>query len=164
MNSIRKKSASPLSYEQALQRLAALCSQSEHSSAEVRKKALLWQLSSADADRLVDYLTEERYIDDERYCRAYAKDKLRYNHWGRFKIGQMLRLQGLSDAYIRSGLASIDDEEYEKILTDIIRTKDKTIKDSDLYVRRAKLMRHALSKGFESDIVAKLLPECGEDW
>lgn len=162
MMKFRKKSTEPLSYEQALQRLAALCSQGEHSSAEIRAKALQWQLSEADADRLIDYLTDERYIDDERYCKAYANDKLRYNHWGRFKIRQMLHLQGLSGEHIRAGLDSINDKEYKKILTDIILAKSRGIKDTDPYTRHAKIMRHATSKGFESDAIAKLLSECGE--
>lgn len=159
----RKRNTAPVSYEQALQRLASLCSQSEHSSAEIRQKAASWQLSPADTDRLVDYLTDERYIDDERYCKAYANDKLRYNHWGRFKIRQMLQFQGLASEHIRAGLESINDEEYKKILTEIILSKIRSLKDSEPYTRYAKVMRHATSKGFESDAIAKLLSECGEN-
>ena len=162
MMAFRKKTTEPLSYEQALQRFTALCSQSEHSSAEIRTKALQWQLSAADTERLVDYLIDERYIDDERYCKAYANDKLRYNHWGRFKIRQMLHIQGLASEYIRAGLESINEDEYKKILTDIIHTKNRSIKDDDPYTRHVKIMRHAASKGFESDAIAKLLPECDE--
>lgn len=153
------RSSSParaLTYEQALQRLAALCSHSEHSSAEMRRKALLWQLSEADADRLVDYLMDERYIDDTRYCRAFVRDKLRYNHWGRIKIYQMLRMQGLAEADIRQGMDAIDEEEYRKILTEIIRTKARTLSEEDPRQRQAKILRHAASKGFELDAILEV--------
>lgn len=156
--------ARPLTYEQALQRLTALCSRSEYSSAEVREKARLWQLPVGDTDRLVDFLIDERYIDDARYCRAYAKDKLRYNHWGRVKIGQMLRAQGLDDRDIREGLEEIDEEEYRKILADVVRAKDRTLSEADPYIRQQKILRHAVSKGFEMHLVldSGLLEQTGE--
>ena len=106
---------------------------------------------------------QEAYIDDERYCKAYANDKLRYNHWGRFKIRQMLQFQGLASEHIRAGLESINDDEYKKILTEIILSKIRSLKDTEPYTRYAKVMRHATSKGFESDAIAKLLSECGEN-
>ncbi len=156
-------SAKPLTYEQALQRLAALCGQSEHSSAEVRRKARLWQLSESDTERLVDYLTDERYIDDARYCRAFVRDKLRYNHWGRIKIYQMLRMQNLDEADIRQGMDAIDEEEYRNILTNIIRTKARTLHEEDSRQRQAKILRHAASKGFELDTILKVWDSLDED-
>ncbi len=151
-------SARPLTYEQALQRLAALCSQSEHSSAEVRRKALAWQLSEADTERIVDYLVDERYIDDARYCRAFVRDKLRYNHWGRIKIYQMLRMQNLQEADIRQGMEAIDEEEYKKILTRIIQAKARTLTDEDPRQRQAKILRHAASRGFELEVILRVCP------
>ena len=158
----RKKNAKPLAYEQALQRLAALCSQSEHSSAEARRKALSWGLSDAEADKLVDYLIDEQYIDDARYCRAFAHDKLRYNHWGRFKIGQILHLQGLTQEDIRNALSSIDEEEYEKIITDVLQAKARQLGKEEPYARRIKLMRHAAGKGFEKGVIMDALAQMGD--
>ena len=74
----------------------------------------------------------------------------------------MLHIQGLASEHIRAGLESINKDEYKKILTDIIHTKNRSIKDDDPYTRHAKIMRHAASKGFESDAIAKLLPGCDE--
>ncbi len=149
-------SARALTYEQALQRLSALCSRGEHSSAEVRRRALAWQLSEADAERLVDYLLDERYVDDARYCRAFVLDKLRYNHWGRMKIYQMLRMQGLDEADIRQGMEAIDEEEYRKILTHVVQSKARTLADEDPRQRQAKILRHAASRGFELDALFAL--------
>ena len=51
----------------------------------------------------------------------------------------------------------IDDEEYTKMLDEIVGKKRKTIKNGTDYEIRAKLLRHALSRGFEYNLVASKL-------
>jgi SOS response regulatory protein OraA/RecX len=53
-----------LSFEQGLQRAAALCSQSEHCVADITEKLLRWGISRADSNRIIDRLIDEKYIDD----------------------------------------------------------------------------------------------------
>lgn len=152
-----------LTYEQALSRAAALCSGSEHCSSEIRKKLLLWGLSPTLAEKATDFLTDEKYIDNQRFCRAYCLDKFRYNHWGRIKISQMLRLLEMDSTDISEGLEAIPEEEYQEVLQHILKQKNKQLRDSDPYIRKGKLIRHALSRGFETDLILKaaekLLPE-----
>lgn len=142
-----------LTYEQALYRAAALCSGSEHSTTEVMEKLTKWGLSRDDAEKAIDYLIDEKYIDNERYCRAYCNDKFRYNHWGRIKIAQMLRLQHMNDKDIRQGMAVIDEDEYLTAIDEAIAQKARSVHDEDDYTRRGKIIRHLLSRGFETDLV-----------
>lgn len=143
----------PLTYEQALSRAAALCSGSEHCSSEIRKKLLLWGLSPTQAEKAIGFLIDEKYIDSKRFCRAYCLDKFRYNHWGRIKISQMLRMLELDSSDINEGLDAIPEEEYQEVLQHVLEQKNKQLKDSDPYIRKGKLVRHALSRGFETHLV-----------
>ena len=143
----------PLTYEQALSRAAALCSGSEHCSSEIRKKLLLWGLSPTQSEKAITFLNEEKYIDSQRFCRAYCLDKFRYNHWGRIKISQMLRLLEMDSTDINEGLDAIPEEEYQEVLQHILEQKNKQIRDSDPYIRKGKLVRHALSRGFETHLI-----------
>ena len=147
----------PLTYEQALLRAASLCSGSEHCSSEIRKKLLLWGVTSSQAEKIILYLINEKYIDNKRFCRAYCLDKFRYNHWGRIKIGQMLRMLEMKNEDINEGLESINEEDYEEVLLHILTQKNRQLKDSDPYIRKGKLIRHALSKGFESYLITEVL-------
>lgn len=149
----------PLTYEQALLRAASLCSGSEHCSSEIRKKLLLWGVTSSQAEKIILYLINEKYIDNKRFCRAYCLDKFRYNHWGRIKIGQMLRMLEMKNEDINEGLESINEEDYKEILLHILTQKNRQLKDSDPYIRKGKLIRHALSKGFESYLITEVLPQ-----
>lgn len=149
----------PLTYDQALSRAAALCSGSEHCSSEIRKKLLLWGLSSSQAEKAIDTLIEEKYIDNQRFCRAYSLDKFRYNHWGRIKIGQMLRMLEMDSTDINKGLDTIPEEEYREVLLHILSQKNRQLKDTDPYNRKGKLVRHALSRGFETHAIMDMVEE-----
>lgn len=142
-----------------LKKAAALCSRAEYCASQIEEKLRRWGADPEETARIIARLTEEKYIDEERYCRAFANDKFRYNHWGRMKIRQALRFQHLPDEAISEALDQIDDSEYQEVLSQILAAKSRTLHDSDPYIRRAKLLRHAASKGFEADLVLSLLPE-----
>ena len=140
-----------LTKEVALGKATALCSQSEHCKAQIMEKLSSWGVSVQDAYNIMDYLEKEKYIDNKRFARAYCHDKFCYNHWGRIKIRQMLRHLRLSDEEIEEGMQTINDEDYLEALNDVLRAKDRTLCEKDIYLRKAKLVRHLLSRGFETD-------------
>ena len=70
-----------------------------------------------------------------------------------------LRQLRLPDEDIDQALADIDDEEYTDILNKVLDAKARTLRDTDPYQRRAKLVRHAASHGFETDLILDRLEE-----
>jgi regulatory protein len=141
-----------LSKEQALGRVARLCSGSEHCSSQIREKLLSWGISAEDADNIIGYLIKEKYIDDIRFSRAYSHDKFCYSRWGRVKIRQMLRHLHLTEAEIAEGLEVIPEEAYMQTITDVLRQKNRTLHDTDAYQRKVKLIRYLLSRGYEMEL------------
>ena len=126
---------------------------------------LLWNLPSSSfgieglnvvQQRIIDRLLAEGFIDEQRFCKAYALDKLRYNHWGRIKIDQMLRLLGCSSTHRREALDQLPDDEYMAILTRLAQIKLPTIKARNDYERKGKLMRFLTGKGFEMDLIREV--------
>lgn len=145
--------------EVALGKATALCSQSEHCKAQIMEKLSLWGVSVQDAYNIMDYLVKEKYIDNKRFARAYCHDKFCYNHWGRIKIRQMLRHLRLSDEEIEEGMQTINDEDYLEALNDVLQAKDRSLREKDIYLRKAKLVRHLLSRGFETDLALDAVNE-----
>ena len=154
-----KKDSGLMPKEVALGKATALCSQSEHCKAQIWEKFSLWGVSAQDANNIMDYLVKERYIDNKRFARAYCHDKFCYNHWGRIKIRQMLRHLKLNDEEIEEGMTTIPDEDYLQALNDAIQAKDRTLREKDMYQRKAKLVRHLLSRGFETELVIDAVDE-----
>ena len=80
------KMKKPLSAEAALTRAAALCARSEQAESDVRAKLLAWGLTPASAAQVIERLQDEHFLDEQRYARAYCRDKFNFNGWGRIKI------------------------------------------------------------------------------
>lgn len=133
------------------------CSLSEHCVKKVREKLVQWETPKEFIDPIIEKLLEQDYINEERFSRAFVKDKFRFNHWGRIKIQTHLRTLEISSENIAKAMEEINEQEYAEILDEIVKKKQKTIKKgTDLEVR-AKLLRHALSRGFEYDLIASKL-------
>jgi regulatory protein len=148
-----------LTYEQALTRITSLCSASEYCIHDINEKLYRWGISNTDSERIIDYLLDEKYIDEARYAQAYTNDKLRFSHWGRIKIKSMLRMKHISDRDINNALDNISEEEYESILKDIIKGKAKSVGDAEDNASRAKITRFALQRGFEMGEITKFISE-----
>lgn len=147
----------PITPDNAFLRLATLCARSEQAEGDLRRKLHDWALQPSDADAIIDRLKHERYLDNERYARAYCRDKLRFNGWGRIKIGYMLRGKGIKQQHIDAALAEIDDEQYSAILDDALTAKAKTLSGKPAEQMRAALLRFASSRGFEPSLIYRAL-------
>lgn len=129
----------------------AYCSGAERCPAEVNAKLQQWGADKDMAEHILNHLEKERYIDTVRFCRAFVRDKYRFSQWGRMKIAQALRMKQLPQEDISAGLAEIDEAEYAGILRKILLQKLKSIKSSNGYERKAKLIRFAAGRGFTMD-------------
>ena len=143
--------------QEAYLQLAALCAQAEHCEQEMRDKMKRWELDEMVQNRVIDRLTEERYIDNERYARAFVKDKIRYNKWGRRKVQQALWMKRIDTDIQQRVLDEIDEKEYLDVLRSLLKQKRKSIKAENDYELNQKLVRFALSRGFTFDIIRQCL-------
>ena len=143
--------------QEAYLQLAALCAQAEHCQHEMLEKMRKWELPESVQARVMARLVKERYVDDERYARAFVKDKIRYNKWGRRKVQQALWLKHIDNAIQQTVLDEVDDDEYLKVLKPLLKQKSKGIKAESDYERNQKLVRFALGRGFTFDIIRQCL-------
>lgn len=143
----------------ALARAAALCSQREYCVSQIEEKLVAWGQSAEACERIISKLIEERFIDEARFSRAYALDKMRYNHWGRVKIRQMLRMLGVSNADREAAIAVLPDDEYFSILRHLVEQKLPSIKARSEYELRGKLLRFLTGRGFELDEASSAIDE-----
>ena len=150
--------------QEAYLQLAALCAQAEHCQQEMRDKLKRWDLDESAQERIIQRLVSERYIDDERYARAFVKDKIRYNKWGRRKVQQGLWLKHINPEIQQQVLDEIDDNEYLNMLRPLLRQKRKTIKAQNDYELNQKLVRFAIGRGFTFDIIRHCLDVDEDDF
>ena len=149
--------------QEAYLRLTALCAQAEHCQFEMTEKMHRWELSEEAQARIMERLVGERYVDDERFARAFVMDKIRYNKWGRRKVEQALWMKRIDTDIQQRVLGEVDDEEYLNVLRPLLRQKRKSTKAASDYELNQKLIKFALSRGFGFDIIRQCLDVADED-
>jgi len=142
---------------QAYQKLAALCARSEHCQQEMLDKMRQWGVDKEEQAQVMERLIKERYVDDERFARAFVYDKIRYSKWGRRKVEQALWLKHIDEGTGRQILDEGDDEEYLKILRPMLKQKQRSIKAQSEYERTKKLIKFAMGRGFTLDLIKQCL-------
>lgn len=152
-----------LTENEALGKVAAYCSVAEHCVSEVVAKLESWNMAGEAVERIIERLIKEKYIDEIRYCRCFVKDKLRFNKWGKVKIGLALRQKQIPSEVIALSLDAIDEDEYQRILLELIAAKRKSVKAKSDYELNGKLIRFALGRGFDMDTVQRCLKQLGSD-
>ncbi len=143
----------PLTYDEALHKAAALCTRSEKCEFDIHTKLIAWEISEENSTKIINYLKKEKYIDNARFCSFFVKDKSRFNKWGKIKIAYALRGKKINSNLIEQALEEINEEDTLSILLSILTNKSKTIKYKDNYDKKAKLIRFALSRGFEMSLI-----------
>ena len=137
--------------------LAQLCARAEHCQYELIEKMRRWEMSDEAQARVMQRLVSERYVDDERYARAFVRDKIRYNKWGRRKVEQALWMKHIDDDIRSRALSEVDDEEYLSVLRPLLKQKRRSIKAASDYERNQKLVKFALGRGFTFDIIRQCI-------
>ena len=143
--------------KRALNAVAARCGKREYCSADVEDKLRRWGLEEEEVAEALAFLVEHRFVDDQRFADAYARDKARVNRWGRVKIARMLRGKRLPGEVIERALAGLPVEASEDTCLELLRRKARDVKETEPVKRKAKLYRFALQRGFEPDVVRRCL-------
>lgn len=142
--------------EEARLRLAGLCARGEQCEYDLRRKLATWNLPPDAAQRVIEFLVDGRFLDNTRFASAFARDKVKFSHWGRLKIRAALTAKRIPSDIITAALDSIDEEDYRRAVTETAKARLRTLRadDPDL---RVKLYRHILSRGFESKYASAIL-------
>jgi regulatory protein len=146
-----------VAYREALKKATELCSKSEKCSYDVEQKCREWKLDREETARVIDYLKEEKYISHQRYAESFVNDKFRFNQWGKMKLAYMLRQKQIEEQFIREALSGLDEASYREVLQSLLASKARTIREKDGYTRRGKLLAFAQGRGFENDLVLRII-------
>lgn len=152
--------------QQALSSLMRYAAKAERCSGDAMRLMRGWGIGEEDARNILDRLRKDRFIDDERFAQAYVRDKSRFAGWGIYKIRAGLAAKGISGETSARALELLgEDYPHQDRLSEILQRKRRSLKISDPYEVRTKLIRFGLSRGFEYDDIMAVVSRLtsGED-
>lgn len=146
-----------LTKEQALQKLKHYCAYQERCHSEVKEKLYELGVRRAEHDEIIATLIEENYLNEERFAIAFARGKFRMKQWGRVKIKYELKQKQVSEYCIKKAMKQITEEDYIQTLQKLADDKYESLKGEQYLIRKKKTMDYLLHKGFETDLVRKVM-------
>ncbi len=143
--------------EEALKQMTSYCAIAERCKSDIQERLKKKEVSEETITEVIAYLEKENYLSEERFCKAFVNDKFRFAKWGKLKIKQALSLKRLPSNAIYEALDTLNEEIYLETLSYLIEAKRKSTKSKNDYELNGKLIRFALSRGFEMHDINRCL-------
>ena len=154
-----KVPAKPLTPDQVLDKMAKFCAYQERCVKDVRDKLKTFDIPEEEKTKILDYLLDNRFVNDERFAKSFVRGKVNQSGWGVNKIRFHLIQKGIAKDIIDEALGQTDEEVYRQRLIDILRVKAKSVKAETDFEKKRKLAAYAMQKGFEGGLVWEVLKE-----
>lgn len=146
-----------LTEDEIIRKLESFCAYRERCTSEVKQKLYQLSVDENETDFYINYLTENNFLNEERFVSAFARGKFNIKSWGKRKIIQELQGKRIDVKKIQQSIEQIDEGAYFLRLQDILEKKNKVMKETDPFKKKQKLMMFALQKGYEMELVREAL-------
>ncbi|TCO74819.1 recombination regulator RecX [Marinisporobacter balticus] len=125
---------------------------------EMREKLAKHEYEEQTIDRVLTFLKEYEFIDDEKFTKHMVKSKANGEKYGKNRIKQELYRKGIDKELIENTIIEELDLkiEYENALS-LAEKKMRTIKDTDRKKVYEKLGRYLAYRGYDYDIIKKVI-------
>ena len=154
-----KQANKPLTPDQVLDKMAKYCAYQERCVKDVRDKLKTFEIPEEEKAKILDYLLDNRFVNDERFVKSFVRGKVNQSGWGVNKIRFHLIQKGIEKDIIEEALGQTDEEVYRQRLIEILKTKAKTVKADSDFEKKRKLAAYAMQKGFEGSLVWETLKD-----
>jgi len=144
--------------KEGIEKISRYCAYQERCHQEVRTKLKQMGCPWDEAQEIIGMLIEDRFLNEERYTRAYVKGKFNQNDWGRIKIRHALRGKGIHETLIEAAFSTeIDEEAYLQKLDSLYQKRTARFVGAPDWKERQKIFAWLQGKGYESENILKVL-------
>jgi regulatory protein len=144
-------------FSTALAKARQWCAIEERCAWDIKLKLIKLGCSLNDISRIIDQITNEGFINEQRYADSYVSGKFRISKWGKVKIISGMRMKKIPEIIITHSIDTIDQETYRNSLVTLLKKKQQELRSETPEHKRQKLVRFALQKGYESELIYTLL-------
>lgn len=144
---------------QAKLKIARYCAFQDRCEYEVRVKLRDFGLNEDEIEELIDFLIDEKYLDENRFTHAFVQGKFNLKKWGKIKIKAHLRSKNVPESLIEKHLAQLPEDRYRKTIVSLIEKKRAEKHEDSPLIRKQKVVAYLQQKGFEMELIF----DCYED-
>lgn len=139
--------------QEATKKLEHYCAYQERCHQEVRRKLEAMHMIPEVIDIITVHLLDHNFLNEERFAKAFVSGKFKIKHWGRRRLTFELKRKDIGKYNINQALKSISEEEYLEVFNNLIEKKIRSIKETNTFKKKKKLIDYLLYRGWESHLV-----------
>lgn len=139
--------------QEATKKLEHYCAYQERCHQEVRQKLEGMYMIPESIDVIIVHLLKHNFLNEERFAKTFVSGKFRIKRWGRRRLTLELKKKDISKVNINQALNTIENGEYIEIFNSLAEKKVNSIKETNIYKKRKKLIDYLLYRGWESHLV-----------
>ncbi|MEL0455491.1 regulatory protein RecX [Flavobacteriaceae bacterium SZ-1-7] len=139
--------------QEATKKLENYCAYQERCHQEVNQKLEQMHMIPEAIDVIIVHLIEHNFLNEERFAKTFVSGKFKIKNWGRCRLSYELKKKGISKVNTNQALAEIGNTEYIEVFNALAEKKAYTIKESNVFKKRKKLIDYLLYRGWESHLV-----------
>ena len=147
------------SIEEIKRKLERYCVYQDRCHKEVEQKMREFNLIPEAKELILLSLMKDNFLNEERFAKSYARGKFRIKSWGKPRIIKELKFRDISAYNIKTALKEIDETEYVKTIYRITENRNAVITEPNIYKRKQKLIGFLMRKGFENELIYKVVNE-----
>ena len=149
-------------YMKAKNKSLYILSKASQSEKQIRQK-LAKDYEEDTIDRVIEFLQKYKFVDDEDLASRIVNTNVNLNKYGKNKIKQNLYNKGIEKSIIETAIDDIDtDKEFENALY-LGKKRYERLKNEDSRKAYQKIGNHLAYKGFNYDIIKKVLNKLFND-
>ena len=141
-----------------LEKIQSYCHYQERCIKEVRNKLFSLKASNNSADKILQSLIDNDYLNEDRYAKMFIQGKLRIKKWGRIKLKYELRLKGLDINIIDDNINKIKEEEYIQYFNEFSINKIKFLIGTKDQKKRS-FINYFTYRGWENSLIYQKLKD-----
>ncbi|MCK5400633.1 MAG: RecX family transcriptional regulator [Flavobacteriaceae bacterium] len=145
--------------DEALLKLQNYCAYQERCHQEVRQKLKGMHMIPDAIDKIIVHLLEHNFLNEERFAKTFVSGKFRVKKWGKYRLTLELKKKDISKHNIYLAISQITSTEYIEVFNDLAEKKAISIKESDKWRKKKKLIDYLLYRGWESHLVYEKVNE-----
>ena len=139
-----------------LEKIKSYCQYQERCTKEVRKKLYNLSTSTESTEKVISFLINNDFLNDERFAQFFIQGKLRIKKWGKIKLKYELKSRGINYQIIETYIKDIHDDEYISYFEEFSSNKIKFLKGT-LDQKKRSFINYFTYRGWENELIYQKL-------
>ena len=141
-----------------VEKIQSYCIYQDRCEKEVKKKLYTFNVEKDLQLKIINYLIDNDYLNEERFTKLFIQGKLRIKKWGKMKLKFELKSRGVENSMIDKYINEISDDEYIAYFNEFSSNKIKFLKGTKDQKKRS-FINYFTYRGWENYLIYQKLKE-----